>query len=173
MVEGGGGVGGGGGGGCTGAACEHACDADMPYDSGHMTRLFAVCSAGVSFVLPSCKADATAAEENLHQAATPQGQEWKLHRVAASLVQPGLQVLVSHSSPVDFLPLSCCSEQVCLASSDLPHMHLALAGMLSKYHHCYCRCWQALEAIVTENVKYDAALEAKKPLTDEQIPIVR
>lgn len=32
------------------------------------------------------------------------------------------------SSSVYFPPLSSCSEQVCLESSDLLHMHLALAG---------------------------------------------
>ena len=34
-------------------------------------------------------------------------------------------------------PLSSCSEQVCLASSDLLHTHLALAG--TKFHYYYRR----------------------------------
>ena len=45
---------------------------------------------------------------------------------------------IHHLSVVLWLPiLPSRSEQVCLASSDLLHMHLALAGTRFSYYYCY------------------------------------
>ena len=62
---------------------------------------------------------------------------------ADSIRVQGMHVL-STKPHQNHLPLSTRSEQVCLASSDLLHTHLALAGTNFTYHYYYVKPGAAL-----------------------------